>query len=89
MLITGSKNGSPDMILTAFDVQFHEKKDEIPPRARRPPTKIPKFPKNAPDRVPPPARPPERGSGGWQPPGKGKKKGSGEQRLPSSILVTS
>ena len=29
--------GSPDMILTAFDVKFHEKKDEIPPGACRPP----------------------------------------------------
>ena len=28
--------GSPDMILTAFDVKFHEKKDEIPPRACNP-----------------------------------------------------
>ena len=25
--------GSPDMILTAFDVKFHKKKDEIPPKA--------------------------------------------------------
>ena len=25
--------GSPDMILTAFDVKFHEKKDELPPEA--------------------------------------------------------
>jgi hypothetical protein len=29
--------GSPDMILAAFDGKFHEKKDEIPPRACRPP----------------------------------------------------
>ena len=28
--------GSPDMILSAFDVKFNEKKDEIPPRACRP-----------------------------------------------------
>ena len=28
--------GSPDMILSAFDVKFHEKEDEIPPRACRP-----------------------------------------------------
>ena len=28
--------GSPDMILTAFDVKFHSKKDEIPPRACNP-----------------------------------------------------
>ena len=31
-----SPRGSPDMILTAFDVKFHEKKDEIPPRACNP-----------------------------------------------------
>ena len=37
MVITGVKNGSPDMILTAFDGKFHEKKDEIPPGACRPP----------------------------------------------------
>ena len=33
---------SPDMILTAFDVKFHEKKDEIPPEACRPPNKLKK-----------------------------------------------
>ena len=27
--------GSPDMILTAFDMKFHEKKDELPPEACR------------------------------------------------------
>ena len=37
MVITRVKNGSPDMILTAFDGKFHEKKDEIPPGACRPP----------------------------------------------------
>ena len=37
MVINGVKNGSPDMILTAFEGKFHEKKDEIPPRACRPP----------------------------------------------------
>ena len=37
IVITRDKNGSPDMILTAFDVKFHEKKDEIPPVACRPP----------------------------------------------------
>ena len=37
MVITRVKNGSPDMILTPFDVKFHEKKDEIPPRACIPP----------------------------------------------------
>jgi len=37
MVITRVKNGSPDMILTAFDGKFDEKKDEIPPGAYRPP----------------------------------------------------
>ena len=37
--------GSPDMILTAFDVKFHEKKKELPPRACRPPKKFQKFKK--------------------------------------------
>ena len=37
MVITRDKNGFPDMILTAFDGKFHEKKDEIPPGACRPP----------------------------------------------------
>ena len=32
-----SPRGSPDMILTAFDVKFHEQKNEIPPGACRPP----------------------------------------------------
>ena len=40
MVIIGVKNGSPDMILTAFDGKFDEKKDEIPPRAYRPPNKL-------------------------------------------------
>ena len=30
MVIIGVKNGSPDMILTAFEGKFDEKKDEIP-----------------------------------------------------------
>ena len=37
MVITRVKNGSPDMILTAFDGKFDEKNDEIPPGAHRPP----------------------------------------------------
>ena len=37
MVITRDKNGSPDMILTAFDEIFDEKKDELPPGAHRPP----------------------------------------------------
>ena len=40
MGITRVKNGSPDMILTAFDGKFDEKKDELPPRACRPPNKL-------------------------------------------------
>ena len=37
MLITRAPGGgSPDMILTAFDVKFNEKKDVIPPGACRP-----------------------------------------------------
>ena len=32
--------GSPDMILSAFDIKFDEKKDEIPPRACRPSKKL-------------------------------------------------
>ena len=36
MVITEVKNGSPDMILTAFDGKFGEKKDEIPPGICRP-----------------------------------------------------
>ena len=42
MAITRVKNGSPDMILTAFDWKFHEKKDELPPEACRPPNKLKK-----------------------------------------------
>ena len=36
MVITRSQNGSPDMILTAFDMKFHKKKDDIPLKASRP-----------------------------------------------------
>ena len=36
MVITGVKNGSPDMILTPFDGKLDEKKDEIPPGICRP-----------------------------------------------------
>ena len=42
MVITRVKNRSPDMILTAFDGKFDEKKDEIPPGACRPPNKLKK-----------------------------------------------
>ena len=67
MVITRVKNKSPEMIMTPFDVKFHERKDELPPEARNPPTKITQkshrtkcylkwVPQN-----PPPARPPVRG----------------------------
>ena len=36
MVITRVKNGSPDMILVAFERKFDEKKDEIPPGICRP-----------------------------------------------------
>ena len=36
MVIIGVENGSPDMILVAFDGKFDEKKDEIPPGICRP-----------------------------------------------------
>ena len=42
MVITGVKNGSPDMILTPSDGKFDEKKDEIPPGACRPRNKLKK-----------------------------------------------
>ena len=83
MVITRVKNRSPDMILTAFDWKFHEKKDELPPEACRPQKhreknnieKVPpkKVKKNNADKEGPPSpRPPARpsgGSGGRQPPG--------------------
>ena len=40
MVITRANNGSPEMILTAFDVKFYEKKDEILAMACRPPKKL-------------------------------------------------
>ena len=70
------------MILTAFDVKFHETKNEIPPEACRPSKKLKKNnvekvdsqkvkQKNNVDKEgPPPARPAERGVRGAQPPGK-------------------
>ena len=36
MVITRVKNASPSMILTAFDVKFHAKQNEIPPEVCRP-----------------------------------------------------
>ena len=72
MVITRVKNGSPDIILTAFDGKFHGQKDELPPKAFRPPktllkTTLRKWPpkklkkNNADKEGPPSARPPERG----------------------------
>ena len=37
MVIIGVENGSPDMILVAFDGKFEEKKDGIPPGVHRTP----------------------------------------------------
>ena len=34
--MTRARNRSPDMILTAFEGKFDEKKDEIPPGSCRP-----------------------------------------------------
>ena len=62
------------MILTAFDVKFHETKNELPPKACRPPRKFQKFKKMDLEMGPPPARPPERGVRGAQPPGRRKKR---------------
>ena len=73
------------MILSAFEVKFHEKKDEMPSRARRPSKseetkqcagygcKKVKKKNNVDKEGPPPARPPERGVWGAQPVGKRKK----------------
>ena len=36
------ENGSPDMILVAFERKFDETKNEIPPRVCRPSTKLKK-----------------------------------------------
>ena len=63
------------MILTAFDGKFHEEKDEIPPKACRPPKTLQKtmlkkwtpnkLKKNNADKEGPPSpRPPTRPSGG-------------------------
>ena len=75
------------MILTPFDVKFHKKKNELPPRACRPLKKLEKndvekvnpkkVKKNNVDKEgPPPPRPPARSSGGSgrrSLPGRGKK----------------
>ena len=60
-----SPKGSPDMILTAFEMKFDEKKDEMPPKARRFPTKSKNMQKiSKMQQEIDPARPPERGLGG-------------------------
>ena len=56
------------LILNAFDVKFHEKKKEIPPRACRPPNKFKKFGKNEVGNGQPPRRK-NRGFRGAAPPG--------------------
>ena len=68
--------GSPDMILTPFDVKFHETKDELPPEAWNPQQQIKKNIKNQkkkcnPKWIPQNPRPPARagGPGGGSPPG--------------------
>ena len=48
MVVTRGTITSPDMILTAFDGKFHEKKDELPPGACRP---LKKQKKNNVDKV--------------------------------------
>ena len=77
MVITRVKNRSPDMILTALDGKFHEKKDEISPKACRPPKTVKKNNVEKVDTqkvekkqcrqrgspVPPSARPPARAGG--------------------------
>ena len=77
MVITRVKNRSPDMILTAFDGKFHEKKDEIPPRACRPPKKFPKILKKCTWKWGSRGRQPERGVRGAAAPREGKKGGPG------------
>ena len=42
MVITRVTTASADMILTAFDVKFHETKDEMPPEVCRPLNKLKK-----------------------------------------------
>ena len=69
------QGGGPDMILTAFDVKFHEKQDELPPGACNPQTKIKKthkLIKKMQPKMGPPEPPPARagGPGGGSPPGK-------------------
>ena len=83
---SGTK-GSPDMILSAFDVKCHEKKKEIHLRARRPPTKNNKnheqnkiATQNGSPRTP--ARPPVRGVQGAAAPWEEEKVG---QIIPSPV----
>ena len=67
--------GSPDMILTAFDVTIHEKKDELPPEAWNPQhtnqKKHKKYKNRNPEWVPQNPRPPACAGGplGGSPPG--------------------
>ena len=72
--------GGPDMLLSAFDVKFHETKNELPPDAWNRQTKFLKTQKTQrrknvkkmQHKMGPPEPPPARpcgGSGGRQPPG--------------------
>ena len=51
--------GSPDMILNAFDVKFHNKNEGTPPKACKPPTQIPKTLKMHQEIDAPPAHAPD------------------------------
>ena len=78
--------GSPDMILTAFDVKFHEKKDEIPPRACRPPKKFQKFKNMHLEMGVPGAAARAGGPGGGSPPRKKGGPGGSAPRVSSWFL---
>ena len=75
------------MILTAFDVKFHEKKNELPPRACRRPKKFQKFKHNVFGNGPPARLPARAGRPGGAAPREEEKGGSGGQRPPGNILV--
>ena len=73
MLITLAPEGSPDMILTAFDVKFQRKKMRYPPGPVDPQKSSKKTKKMHLEMIPPPARPPERGVRGAAAPREEKK----------------
>ena len=77
------------MILSAFDLKFNEKKDEIPPGACKRLKKFQKLKKKWLEMGPPPVRPPEREVRRAAAPRKGKKgvRGAAPPRLhPGYIL---